>query len=376
MDKITRLAKLLAKADIVVNGSRPWDIQIVNPRALKRILSSPSLGAGESYMNGDWECPRLDEFFFRILRDLKSTEIYRPAACLAFWIKNSVINLQATKYSKQVAEKHYNIDNDLYIAMLGPSMAYTCAYWRDARSLDEAQFAKYDLICRKLDLRPGERVLELGCGFGGLAKFAAEKYGVSMVSINISSAQMQYARQICQGLPVQLVECDYRDVERYNPQHLPFDKVVSVGLCEHIGHKNYQTFLKIARENLKKDGLFLLHTIAKNVSNAFTDPWIQKYIFPHGMLPTLKMLGQASESYFVTEDVHNLGADYDKTLMAWYENFEAAWPKISLKHDERFRRMWRYYLLSCAGGFRARSMQLYQFVFSPRGELNGYLTVR
>lgn len=376
MDKTTKLAKLLAKAGIEVNGSRPWDIQVHDMRAIKQILTEPSLGAGESYMNGWWDCPQLDEFFFRILRYVDLTKVYHATTFLAFQLKNFFINQNSKNRSAQVAEQHYNLDNDLYAGMLGKSMAYTCAYWRNAHSLDEAQFAKYDLICQKLALQPGEKVLELGCGFGGFAKYAAEKYGVSMVSINISSEQMRYANEICRNLPIQLIECDYRDLKQYNPGNIKFDKVVSIGLCEHIGYKNYGTFLNIVKKNLKTDGLFLLHTIAKNISHPFTDPWIQKYIFPHGMLPTLKILSRESEPYFITEDVHNIGADYDKTLMAWYENFEKTWPKLSSRYGERFHRMWRYYLLSCAGGFRARNMQLYQLILSPEGELNGYLSRR
>lgn len=376
MDKLGYLTQLLSKADIEVNGNRSWDIRIKDPKAVELIFKNPSLGAGESYMAGYWEADRLDEFFFRILRGFDYKELYHFTTLFKFWLKSFLINLQSPRFSKKVAEKHYNIDNELYAAMLGPSMAYTCGYWRNATDLDQAQYHKYDLICRKLQLRPGEKVLELGCGFGGFAKYAAEKFGVSMISINISSEQMKYARQICKDLPIQLVECDYRDVKTYNPKRIKFDKIVSIGLCEHIGYDNYRNFFNIASDNLKENGLFLLHTIAKNLSTRFADPWIQKYIFPNGMLPTLKILSDIAEPFFVTEDVHNISADYDKTLMSWNENFVKAWPRLSPRHDQEFYRMWQYYLLSCAGGFRARSMQLYQFVFSPKGEIYGYHSCR
>lgn len=372
----SKFAKLLENAGIAINGNQACDMQVHDSRVFKRILANPSLGAGESYMDGWWDCRELDQFFFRIFRYSKSSEIYSLKALIGFSFKNFLINSQSMRRSQQVAHQHYNLDNEMYLAMLGESMAYTCAYWKNAQNLNEAQWAKYDLICRKLHFKPGEKVLELGCGFGGFAKYATEKYGVEMVSINISSKQMDFARKWCQGLPVQLVECDYRDVKRYNPTGLRFDKVVSIGLCEHIGYKNYKKFLKIARENLKEDGLFLLHTIAKNVSMNFCDPWIQKYIFPQGMLPTVKILSGAGEPHFVIEDVHNIGVDYDKTLMAWNNNFENDWPNLSNRFNERFYRMWRYYLLSCAGSFRARNMQLYQFVFSTRGQLNGYYSPR
>lgn len=371
-----KIVNLLAHADIKINGGRAWDMQINDGRALKLIAAEPSLGAGESYMEGWWDCQSLDEFFFRVLRHIDLKKIYHPLTLFTFLIKNFFVNQQSKLRSTQVAKLHYNLDNELYAAMLGPSMAYTCAYWREAQSLDAAQNAKYDLICRKLHLQPGEKVLELGCGFGGFAKYAAENYGVSLTSINISSEQMRYARRLCLHLPVELVECDYRDQQRYNPHRIKFDKVVSIGLCEHIGYRNYAHFLRIVRENIKEDGLFLLHTIGKNHSHTFTDPWIQKYIFPQGMLPSLKLLSGHSEPYFVMEDVHNFSVDYDKTLVAWYQNFEQAWPQLACRHSEKFRRIWRYYLLSCAGGFRARSMQLYQLILSPRGELNGYLSCR
>lgn len=377
MDEKSKVDALLHKAGVEINGARPWDIQVHDSRTFRRILTEPSLGAGESYMDEWWDCPQLDEFFFRIFRHLNPKEVYPPTTLLRFWLKNFFINPQSRQRSKQVAMQHYNIGNDLYVAMLGKSMAYTCGYWPHAHTLDDAQFAKYDLICRKLQFKPGEQVLELGCGFGGFAKYAAEKYEVSLVSINISSEQMRYAKTLCRDFPaVQFIECDYRDTSRYNPTNRRFDKIVSIGLCEHVGYQNYKNFMKIARAQLKENGLFLLHTIAKNTSSSFTDPWIQKYIFPQGMLPTLTVLSQKSEPYFVIEDVHNFGVDYDKTLMAWYENFEKNWPHLSTQYDERFRRMWRYYLLSCASGFRSRTMQLYQLVLSPHGDPHGYLSIR
>ncbi len=376
MDKTTKIGRILAKAGIEINGPKPWDIQINEPKFFDRITDEPSIGAGESYMDGWWDCQRLEEMFSRILRFIDSDEIYNSSTKLLFLLKNFFINAQSRDRAHEVAKVHYNLGNDLYSLMLGKSMAYTCAYWKDAKTLDEAQFAKYDLICRKLYLKPGEKVLELGCGFGGFAKWAAENYGVEMISINISEEQMRFARQLCQGLSVQLFECDYRDVATYNPANIKFDKAVSIGLCEHVGHKNYHDLMKIVNNNLKEDGLFLLHTIAKNISNSFTDPWIQKYIFPQAELPTLKLLCEASESFFITEDIHNIGVDYDKTLIAWYDNFEQNWQNLTSQYDERFRRMWRYYLLSSAGGFRARAMQLYQFVLSPQGVINGYVNVR
>lgn len=377
MDKTTRLIQALSKAGIDVNGGKPWDIQVNNHQFFERISGEPSIGAGESYMEGWWECEKLDEMFYRLLRFVSPDEIYHGLTKIGFIIKNILINPQSRERSLEVADVHYNLGNDLYEVMLGKSMAYTCAYWNDqATSLDEAQFAKYDLICRKLHLQAGERVLELGCGFGGFSRYAAEKYGVDMVAVNISHQQILFARELCRHLPVQLFECDYREFKEYNSSNIKFDKVVSIGLCEHVGYKNYRVLMEIVRQNLKDDGLFLLHTIAKNISNHFTDPWIQKYIFPQAELPTLQWLCAAAEPCFITEDVHNLSVNYDKTLLAWCENFEKNWEILQGKYNDQFRRMWRYYLLSSAGGFRSRTMQLYQLVLSPYGESKGYVNVR
>ena len=377
MNKYKKLVgKLLSTADIKVNGPRDFDIQILNREAYKRIWDDPSVGGGESYMDGWWECARLDKLFYRAMRFLKPKEIYHLSTFVKFIFKHYIINQQSRIRSHAVAKEHYDLGNDLYAAMLGETMAYTCGYWKDAQTLDEAQIAKYDLICKKVNLQKGEKVLELGCGWGGFAKYAVENYGVEITAVNISSEQMKFAKEACKGLPVKLFITDYRDVKTYNPDNIKFDKVISIGMCEHVGHRNSSNFIKIAHDNLKDDGLFLMHTIGKNNTLNFADPWIRKYIFPSGMLPSIKQIAGKSENLFVIEDLHNFGNDYDKTLMAWYDNFEKHWPELKDNYNERFHRMWKYYLLSCAGAFRARSLQLWQFVFSPKGQINGYRSIR
>ncbi len=370
------ITQALDFVDIKINGNRPWDIQIHDSRWFKRILQEPSLGLGESYMEGWWDCQQLDEFFFRICRGLDFSKIYNKATLIKFVFKHFFMNEQSRFLAKKVADVHYNLDNTLYQLMLGPSMAYTCAYWNDTQDLTEAQNKKYELVCQKLQLQPGEQVLELGCGWGGFAHYAATQYGVHIHSVNIATEQMVFATELCKGLPVTFYTCDYRDVDCYNPRAIEFDKVVSIGMCEHVGHKNYRQFMQLVRQNIKKDGLFLLHTIGKNDSNSFTDPWVRKYIFPSGQLPSVALLAQASEKYFVMEDLHNFSAFYDKTLMAWQYNFAQHWPELKNKYDERFYRMWNYYLLSCAGGFRSRTLQLWQCVFSPQGQVGGYDSIR
>lgn len=369
--------QFLEKADIQLNGHRSHDFRVVDRRfyQISNFLD-PSLSIGEAYVNGWWECEQLDEFFFRIFRTYENVKLYSFFAKLYSYLKNTVYNLQNFKRSQKVVKEHYNLGNDLYAAMLGKSMAYTCAYWKDAKQLDEAQYAKFDLICRKLKLTSGEKVLELGCGWGSLAKFMATEYECSVVAVNLSSEQVHYARQICTGLPVNIYLTDYRHIHQYNPASIKFDKVVSVGLCEHVGPHNYQRLMHIAKTNLKENGLFLLHTIAKNNSDFYIDPWINKYVFPNGMLPSLAQLSRAAENRFIIEDVHNFGADYDKTLMAWQQNFVQNWPLLSSTYGPHFYRQWNYYLLSCAGSFRARNMQLLQLMLTPKGEVGGYVSIR
>ena len=368
--------ELLGKAGITINGSNPWDLQIKNEKTYKRIAANYSLGAGESYMEGWWECEALDEFFYRLLTHIDADGLYGKFKILFFFLKSKLLNIQSITRSTKVAKVHYNLGNELYSHMLGESMGYTCGYYRDTDDLDQAQFAKFDLICRKLQLQPGERLLDLGCGWGTFSKYAAENYGVEVVAVNISHEQVTYARNICAGLPITFAQCDYRDTKTFNPEKKPFDKIASIGMCEHIGHKNYKHLLNIARDNLKPDGLFLLHSIMRNNSLKYVDPWIEHYIFPNAVLPSVASISSAAENIFILEDCHNFGPDYDKTLMAWCANFTKAWPQLKDQYDERFYRMWRYYLLSCAGAFRARDMQLWQFVMSPAGTHGTYPSIR
>lgn len=366
----------LDRAGVKIGGNQPHDIRINNESIYPRLRTQGSLGAGESYTEGWWDCDRLDEFFYRICRQEIDDEFNSRWMVFLKSMMNYTVNLQTKFRSLNVAENHYNLGNDLYEKMLGPTMAYTCGYWKGATTLDEAQNNKLDLICKKIGLKEGDRVLELGCGWGSFAKYAAEKYGAEVVAANISTEQVKYAKNLNEGLPVSIHLCDYRDDHIYNPEKKLFDKVVSIGLCEHVGAKNYKTFMETARRNLKEDGLFLLHTIGRNDTSYYVDPWISKYIFPNSMLPSVKLLSGAMENCFVIEDLHNFGADYDRTLMEWYRNFQANWEGLKDDYDEKFYRLWCYYLLSCAGGFRARTLQLWQYVLSPNGVVGGYETIR
>ena len=369
-DRFRRTAeRLLELAGVRVEGDRPWDMQVRDPRVFARAVSHGSLGLGEAYMDGWWDCDRLDQFFERIL----SAELERkvnPRSMLWHVLRARLFNLQHPRRSFEIGRHHYDIGNDLYARMLDRRMTYSCGYWAEAETLDEAQEAKLDLICRKLQLEQGHRVLDIGCGWGGAAAFAAERYGVEVVGVTVSEQQVRHAQQTYGNLPVEFRLQDYREVNG------TFDRIFSIGMFEHVGYKNYRTFFDVSRRCLEPDGLMVLHTIGGNRSTPRTDPWISRYIFPNSHLPSAAQITEAAEGRFVLEDWHSFGADYDRTLMTWHENFERAWPELSQRYDERFRRMWRYYLLSCAGSFRARKNQLWQVVFSPNGVPGGYRAPR
>ncbi len=364
------IANLFAAGDIVINGSRPWDIQVHNDRFFQRVLVDGNIGLGESYMDGWWDCDVLDELCFRAIRARLDQSIARNWRTIVSALASVFINRQSLRQSKVVAKRHYDLGNDFFEAMLDPAMQYSCAYFDDTSDLAEAQRRKMDLICRKLRLQSGMRLLDIGCGWGGLAKYAAETYGCRFVGITISRQQKEYAENLCRELPVEIRLQDYRELSE------KFDRVVSVGMVEHVGFKNYREYMKTVCRSLTDGGLFLCQSIAVTISDFQPDPWIARYIFPNSMLPSAARLTKAAEGFFVLEDVQNFGAFYDQTLLAWEENFRASWKRFSSRYGERFFRMWRFYLLSCAGAFRARSLELYQFVFCKGGVPGGYRPVR
>lgn len=362
---------LLESAGITLNGNNPWDIRITHPGVYDRLLHEGALGLGESYMDAWWECDQIDALIERILLAKLENRIKKNKLLLFKFALSKIINMQTKQRALQVGVEHYDLGNTLFEKMLDRNMNYTCGYWKEATHLDEAQLAKMDLVCKKLFLKPGMRLLDIGCGFGSFAKHAAEQYGVEVVGVTISKEQQALAQTRCKGLPIEIRFQDYRDIKNET-----FDRVVSLGMFEHVGHLNYATYMKTAYEALNDEGLFLLHTIGSNVTVYSTNEWIEKYIFPNGMLPSIKQIGQAIEPYFIMEDWHNFGADYDKTLLAWHQNVNHHWDELKSFYNERFRRMWNFYLLSSAGGFRAREMQLWQIVLSKRGLKGGYQSIR
>lgn len=364
------LEALLGDTDVRLNGDRPWDPQIHDERVYRRLLTGGSLAAGEAYMDGWWECEALDELFYRLLRANLHEDIGWAWYDLWNVVKAFVRNPQGPSRAYEVGDVHYDRGNDLFEQMLDPRMVYSCGYWRDANTLVEAQVAKLDLICRKLNLEPGMRVLDIGCGWGSFAAYAAEEYGSTVVGVTISEEQAQQARTRCRQLPVEIRLQDYREVDE------TFDRVVSIGMFEHVGRQNYRAYMEVVRRCLTEEGLSLLHTIGNHEQGAATEPWLEKYIFPNGYIPSMQQITEAAEDRFVVEDWHNFGPDYDRTLMAWAQNFEAGWAELRENYSDRFYRMWRYYLYQCAASFRARRNQLWQLVLSPGGEEPRYVSVR
>ena len=370
-----KIAGILATADIQINGSRPWDPQIHNRNFYNRVLSQGSLGIGESYMDGWWDCKEIDQLVFKALRGGLDKKFRGALNIKIIWhvLRAILFNLQTRSRAYEVAEVHYDIGNDLYEKMLGPTMSYTCAYWKNAKNLEEAENAKFDLVCRKLGLKKGQHILDVGCGFGTFAEYAAKNYGVSVVAVTIAKEQALYAKERVKNLPIEVRCEDYRQISG------TFDHIISIGLMEHIGYKNYRPFMKQMQGMLKDGGYFLVHFIGQNKSRVVNDPWLNKYIFPNAMAPSAKQIATAIEGLFILEDWHTLPAtDYYKTLMAWHHNFVKNWPTLKDHYGgERFYRMWTYGLLSGAGAhLSGTKVALWQIVLSKSGTPSGYESVR
>ena len=358
--------EVFARIDVRLNGTRPWDIRVHNPDFYDRVLSGGSLALGESYMDGWWGCSALDQFFDRLLSAGLDRQVRKNWQVLWHVATAKFINKQRKSRAGVIGKRHYDLGNRLFRQMLDRRMNYSCALWDRAQTLDEAQENKLELICRKIGLQPGMTLLDIGCGWGGLAKWAAQKYQARVLGLTVSREQAEYTRRDCRDLDVTIERKDYREISGQ------FDRIVSIGMMEHVGVKNYRTYMQTLRRCLKTGGLCLVQTIGGNTSVSTTDPWIDRYIFPNSMLPSARQIAAASEGLLVLEDWHSFGPDYDKTLMAWHRNFTRNWDSLKAFYDERFYRMWTYYLLSCAGSFRSRRNQLWQIVFSKDGLRGGY----
>lgn len=346
------------------------DIIVHDERAYDRIFRDESLGLGESYMLGWWDTrdKTLDEIFYQVCKanlknELMNMSYYAKIKFMLSWMYIYMFPVKTLEESKVVAIQHYDLDKEIYEAMLEP-MVYSCAYFVNPDdSLKQAQINKMELIKQKLEIKPGMTVLDIGCGWGELAAYLGND-NVYVDAITISKEQYKYAKENFESDNVKFYLMDYRE---FKPE-IQYDAIVSVGMFEHVNSNNYDEFMKIVYNLLKSGGRFLLHTIASNKTNIVCDKWITKYIFPNSSLPSLEQISNASQNYFVTEDLENFGYHYDRTLMCWYKNFDTKFDEINKKLKKpltkEFYRMWTYYLLSCAGSFRARRIQLYQIVFA------------
>ncbi len=365
---------LLAVADIKIDGKRSQDVQVHNDNFYKRLFRKGSMGVGESYMEGWWDSKHLDDTFYHVFRADMPKKLGGKWKLAVYAASGVVLNLQTGRKAYKNAQHHYDIGNDLYEPMLGKTMAYTCAYWEwGAKDIDQAQEDKFELICKKLGLKKGMKVLDPGCGWGGLSAYMAKKYKVEVTCFTPAHEQITFIKKNTKGLKVTPKLTTWQDFK----SNQKFDRIASIGMMEHVGPKNYKAYLKKMSNLLADDGLMLLHTIGNNKTTSRTDPWLDKYIFPGAVLPSVRNISKAAENLFVMEDWHSMGANYDKTLMCWYNNFKKSYSDLDHdKYDEKFYRMWEFYLLTCAALFRARSTQLWQIVYSKRGVLGGYKTVR
>jgi cyclopropane-fatty-acyl-phospholipid synthase len=353
-----KVENALGIADVRINSDRPWDLMVHDERFYARVIANGALGLGESYVEGWWDCAELAQLFYKLLKAHLDRQVSVNWTQIVAYIKARIANRQRKSRATQNVQRHYGLAIDLYRSMLGRWMLYSSADWEHATSLDEAGEAKLEFVCQRLDLCPGQKVLDIGCGWGGFAKYAAERYGVEVVGITVSTEQARLAQEICGQLPVEIRCQDYRDLND------KFDHVVSLGMFEHVGYKNYRRYMEIVRRCLRPDGLFFLNTIGANESRCCANPWTDKYIFPGGMLPSIAQIGAAVEGLFVMEELLDWAEFYDKTLVTWFENFHRNWNKLKGHYSERFYRIWKYYLLSSAGAFRARAIQDWQIVFS------------
>jgi cyclopropane-fatty-acyl-phospholipid synthase len=360
---------LLAKAGVTIDGDQPWDLQVRDPRAYTRMMRDGTIGFGEAFMDGWLDCARFDQLAERAFQaDLSSR--FEVRAAIVASIRARLTPFGSRRRSFEIGDLHYDAGNDFFEALLDPTMAYSCGYWHNAETLEAAQRAKLDLICRKLKLEPGIRVLDIGSGWGSFARFAAENYGANVVGITVSRQQVEFAERFCAGLPATFRYLDYRDIDE------TFDRVVSVGMFEHVGRRYHADFFAACARCLKPSGLLLLHTIGQQHEQA-VNAWYDKYIAPGAEIPTIANVVTSAHPGLLLEDLHTFyGSNYDRTLMAWAANLDAGWDRLKKKYPEPFYRMWKLYLQGCAAGFRTNLLRVWQFVFSRDGYPGGYGSVR
>ena len=354
----TAVTSLFASAGIGIDGGGSVAIHVNDPRFYAAVLRDGELGMGESYMDGWWDCDAIDELATRFIASGLLKQAYRSPGVVFYALMARLARVGSRERAFDVGRRHYDLGNDLFEAMLDRRMIYSCAYWPDAATLEEAQDAKLDLVCRKLGLKPGQRILDLGCGWGGFASYAAERYGVSVMGVTVSREQAEFAQRRVARLPVEIRLCDYRDITG------EFDHVVSIAMIEAVGLRYLETFFATVARTLRPGGRFLLHGFFANEPLGPQHArWLDRYIFPGGAAPTLWQVLKAAQGRLAVEALQRLDG-YDRTIGEWERRFLAAWPALSKRYDERFYRMWRFYLGISRGIFRARLCHVWHIVFS------------
>ncbi len=361
LDKSTR--------PLLPSGNTPHGIETADSSVVRRIKREGLMGLGETYAQGLWFTDlRLDELMYGVFTNPQ------PPVSPLIWAKwflalteQRLLNRNSSRRAFNIGIQHYDLGNDLFRIMLDESMTYTSGYWATASNLRQAQVDKLDLLCQKLDLRKGMHVLDIGCGWGNFAQHAAERYGVRVTGITVSRQQAGVAAHRCDGLPVEIRLQDYREISGH------FDRIVSIEMIEAVGRKNIGTFYRVVDRCLKDDGLFALQAITGDTFSRTSDRrldqymlWLVKYIFPDGYLPRQSELAGCGGTTMRIEDWHAFDLDYDRTLLAWAENFNAGWDQVKDRYGEEFRRRWNFYLYSCAAAFRAGLVRVSQIVYSKR----------
>lgn len=335
----------------------------------RRIERDGIFGLGETYMQGDWSAAQLDNVLYAAFTaPLAPRSAVGRLRWLVTIMEQYLFNRQAGQRAFEIGMEHYDLGNHLFRAMLDDTMTYTCGMWDNASTLHDAQEAKLELICRKLGLRPGLHVLDIGCGWGNFARYAAERFGVKVTGITVSQQQADMARQRCHGLPVEIRYQDYRELNE------TFDRIVSIEMIEAVGRRNLAAFYRVVDRCLKHDGTFVLQAISgdtfSRTSHRPMDEfalWLLKYIFPNGYLPKQHELVAPRDTSLLIEGWQSFGSDYDRTLQAWAANFNAAWDELQHQYDDLFRRRWNFYLHGCMAAFRSRSIDVYQIVYTKGG---------
>lgn len=358
-----KVAQVLQKVGITLNGSKPTDIQINDEQVWNRVIGGGSLALGETFMDGEWDVDDLAGLVDTVYRANLYQELVSFDA-LPLIIRGIFQNLQSRTRAFGVAHAHYDLGNDLYTKMLDARMVYTSGIWKGVDTLEAAQEQKLERLCNRIGLESGDRVLDIGCGWGSFMKYAAERHGASVIGLTVSVGQTELAEKMCAGLPAEFVIGDYRDYT----SNEKFDHVVSIEMIEAVGVKNLRTYFKKAHSLLQPDGCFGLQAIMGLEPKPVPDVWIDRYIFPNGILPSLAQIEKAIRGLFVIESLENFAPDYDKTLMEWWKRFDVSYEKLKTenpKYDERFYRMWKFYLQGCAGLFRADEVQVNQIILRP-----------